>query len=127
MVDVVFSMTCPACGEAYDASIDGSYVGRVRLRYGDFVARNVNETELLRITVSENGLYGCFYPDIDMRDAYLMLAAEAIARDTNRDGNVYVSIDGYYDYDNEWDFDLSNLGWGTLEDVEVPTDAGTLS
>jgi len=53
MADVVFTMTSPACGEAYDATIDAEYVGRVRLRYGDFVARAADETELNELGLTQ--------------------------------------------------------------------------
>ena len=108
MVDLVFTMTCPACGEAYDATIGGEYVGRVRLRYGYLVARDVDEVELLRCDVSSDRLFGCFYPDIDMRDAYLTLAAEAIAAAADCEGPVFVSVENYHDYEGDFDFDS---GW----------------
>ena len=70
MVEVVFTMTCPACGEAYDAT------------------------------------------DLAKRDAYLTLASKALASAAGMDdSDVFVSIEDYYDYDNEVDSDLSNLGW----------------
>ena len=119
VVEVVFTMTCPACGEAYDATIDGEYVGHVRLRWGHFCAHKADNTELFRLEVSDDGFLGCFYPDLDMRDAYLTVASEALARAAGMDdGDVFVSIENYYDYDNEWDFDLSNFGWTVPEGIE---------
>jgi len=111
MIDVVFTMTSPACGEAYDATIDGEYVGRVRLRYGDLVARSADETELLRLQVSDDGLMGCFHPDLDMRDAYLMIAAEALSEAANREGDVFVTVENYFDWDNEPMFDSASVPW----------------
>ena len=63
MSEVVFTMSCPACGEAYDATIDGQYVGHVRLRYGHFTVRDTNNDELLRVEISDDGLLVRFYPD----------------------------------------------------------------
>jgi len=38
-----------------------------------------------------------------MRDAYLALASTALAKAAGMDdGDVFVSIENYYDYDNEW-------------------------
>jgi len=112
VVEVVFTMTCPACGEAYDATINGEYVGHARLRWGHFCAHKADNTELFRLVVSEDGFFGCFYPDLAKRDAYLTLASKALASAAGMDDNdVFVSIEAYYDYDNEFDSDLSNLGW----------------
>jgi len=42
MVEVVFTMMCPPCGEAYDATIGGEHFGHMRLRWGHFRTHNAD-------------------------------------------------------------------------------------
>jgi len=94
-------MTCPYVGECYDVTLDGEDIGWVRLRYSRFVARNPEGKALLTVEFDENGPYGCFYPDIAMRDAYLMLAAETYAQTLGLTDEVFAEVDNYYDYETE--------------------------
>ncbi|MCL2736274.1 MAG: hypothetical protein FWD75_06545 [Propionibacteriaceae bacterium] len=114
MVEVVFTMTSPACGESYDATIDGVDVGRVRLRYGRFCAHQADNTKLLLVDVRADGLDGCFYPDMAMRDAYLGIAAEALAAAAGHDTEVVVSVESDFDYDGnlrDWGARVDGAAW----------------
>ena len=47
----------------------------MRLHQGDFVVRDTDDEEPLRMDDSDDGLLGCFYSDPDMRHAYLTVDA----------------------------------------------------
>ena len=96
MVEVLFTMTCFACPEAYDVSIDEGYVGHIRLRHGRLIMRDAENNELLTIHMEGEGHDGGFN-DLATRDAYLVLAAEAFSKEIGHDGEVWVSIDKYWD------------------------------
>ena len=103
MSTFVFTMTCPYVGESYDVTLNGENLGWVRLRYSRFVVRSPEGKALLTIEFDENGPYGCFYPDIAMRDAYLMLAAETYAQTLGLTDEVFAEVDNYFDYEAEAD------------------------
>ena len=101
MSTFVFTMTCPYVGESYDVTLDGKDLGWVRLRHSKFVARNTGGQALLTVEFDESGLYRCFYPDIAMRDAYLMLTAEIYAQTLGLTDEVFAEVDNYFDYEAE--------------------------
>lgn len=73
--DIRLEMTCSACPEQYDAYVDDTYVGYLRLRHGVFRVEDANGNTLKTYTPEGDGIF-----EADEREKYLRKARKQILK-----------------------------------------------